>query len=79
MPPFSWLYLVERYGLKILDYGKTPLSLTHRDIMVYGLPYIDNNIGLSDHLKKIELDKHKRIFFYYTLIILVLRIRMGEK
>ena len=60
MPPFSWLYLVERYGLKILDYGKTPLSLTHRDIMVYGLPYIDNNIGLSDHLKKIELDKHKK-------------------
>ena len=28
--------------------------------MVYGLPYIDNNIGLSDHLKKIELDKHKK-------------------
>ena len=29
----------------ILDYEKTQLSSTHKDIMVYGVPYIDNNEG----------------------------------
>lgn len=47
--------------------------------MVYGVPYIDNNVGLSEYLKKLELDKSKRIFFYYTLIILVQRIPMVER
>lgn len=28
--------------------------------MVYGVPYIDNNVGLSEYLKKLELDKSKK-------------------
>ena len=58
--PFSWLYQVEKYGIMILDYEKTQLSTTHKDIMVYGVPYIDNNVGLSEYLKKLELDKSKK-------------------
>lgn len=58
--PFSWLYQVEKYGIMILDYEKTPLSPTYKDIMVYGVPYIDNNVGLSEYLKKLELDKSKK-------------------
>lgn len=59
--PFSWLYLVERYGIEIMDYHNRPLSAYHQDIMVYGVPYIDNNVGLSEYLKKLKLDKDKNV------------------
>ncbi len=36
--------------------------------MVYGVPYIDNNVGLSEYLKKLELDKSKRILSLLTTI-----------
>lgn len=65
--PFSWLYLVERYGIEIMDYHNRPLSAYHRDIMIYGVPYIDNNVGLSEYLKKLKLDKNvKNILLLHT-------------
>lgn len=65
--PFSWLYLVERYGIEIMDYHNRPLSAYHQDIMVYGVPYIDNNVGLSEYLKKLKLDKNvKNILLLHT-------------
>lgn len=56
-PPFSWLYPFERYGIEIMDYKHRFLSPSHKDIMIYGVPYIDNNVGLNEYLKKLKLDE----------------------
>lgn len=58
--PFSWLYLVERYGIEIMDYHHRPISAYHKNIIVYGVPYVDHNIGLSDYLKNLKLEKGKK-------------------
>jgi len=58
--PFSWLYQVERYGIEILDYKSRVLSAYHKDIEVHGVPYIDNNIGISKYLSELKLDKKKK-------------------
>lgn len=65
--PYSWLYLVDRYGIEILDYESRLLSAIHQNIKVYGVPYIDNNVGLSEYLKKLKLDKSvKNILLLHT-------------
>ena len=58
--PFSWLYLVERYGIEIMDYHHRPISAYHKNIIVHGVPYVDHNIGLSDYLKNLKLEKGKK-------------------
>lgn len=65
--PFSWLYHLERYGIEVLDYRNRILSAYHKDIRVWGIPYIDNNVGLSEYLKKTELNpKEKNILLLHT-------------
>lgn len=59
-PPYSWLYQVERYGIEIIDYKSSILSAYNQGIMVHGVPYIDHNIGLSQYLSKLYLDKRKK-------------------
>lgn len=59
-PPYSWLYIVERYGIEIIDYTTRILSGYHKEIEVHGVPYIDNNIGISKYLSELKLDKSKK-------------------
>lgn len=59
-PPYSWLYTVERYGIEIIDYTTRILSGYHKEIEVHGVPYIDNNIGISKYLSELKLDKSKK-------------------
>lgn len=58
--PYSWLYTVERYGIEIIDYTTRILSGYHKEIEVHGVPYIDNNIGISKYLSELKLDKSKK-------------------
>lgn len=58
--PYSWLYRIERYGIEIMDYHHRPLSAYNKDIIVHGVPYVDHNIGLSDYLKNLKLEKGKK-------------------
>ena len=59
-PPYSWLYTVEIYGIEIIDYTTRILSGYHKEIEVHGVPYIDNNIGISKYLSELKLDKSKK-------------------
>ena len=59
-PPYSWSYTVERYGIEIIDYTTRILSGYHKEIEVHGVPYIDNNIGISKYLSELKLDKSKK-------------------
>lgn len=56
--PNSWIYLLE--GIEYLDYGSTVLSAYSKDIIVHGVPYVDNNVGLSKYLSELKLDKNKK-------------------
>ena len=47
--PFSWVKFLEQFGIVNLDYGKRYLGM---NAIVYGIPYIDHNVGLSEYLKK---------------------------
>lgn len=62
--PFSWIWFLDQFGIRNLDYNKTIIG--NRDAYrVYGVPYIDNNIGLSEYLKKLNL-KDKNILLLHT-------------
>lgn len=62
--PFSWITLLTHYGFTQIDYDDIILN---DNIRVYGVPYIDHNIGLSDYLNKVKLDKHyKNILLLHT-------------
>lgn len=62
--PFSWIRLLEQFGIKNLDYSKTIIG--NKDVYtVYGVPYIDNNVGLSEYLKKLKL-KDKNLLLLHT-------------
>lgn len=64
--PDSWVndFSNQFYWLKSLDY--TSVEISHK-IRVYGIPYVDHNIGLSDYLNKLELDKdYKNILLLHT-------------
>ena len=45
---FRWVYEVEKYGMMILDYEKREVCCRDKDIMVYGVGYIDNKVGVSE-------------------------------
>lgn len=51
---------MERYGIEIMDYHHRPISAYHKNIIVHGVPYVDHNIGLSDYLKNLKLEKGKK-------------------
>ena len=66
-PPYSWLYSVEKYGIEILDYTTRILSGYHKEVEVHGIPYIDNNAGISQYIKNMKLDsKKKHILLLHT-------------
>ena len=59
-PPYSWLYSVEKYGIEVVDYTTRILSGYHKEIEVHGIPYIDNNVGISQYIKNMKLDSNKK-------------------
>lgn len=64
--PVSWVKLISPMfaWMKDLDYSQ--ILITDK-VMIHGIPYIDNNIGLSEYLKKMELNpKLKHILMLHT-------------
>lgn len=67
-PKYSLVkYISNRYEqVKCLDFEHIELSRDHK-VMVYGVPYIDHNIGLSEYLKKLDLDdNYKNVLLLHT-------------
>lgn len=63
--PFSWIKLLEQFGITDISYGR-PIYLGFRECYnLYGIPYIDNNVGLSEYLKNLRLGK-KNILLLHT-------------
>ena len=56
--PKSWDLLFSKYSSNwnVLDYQR----LVKGNVCFYGVPYIDNNSGLSQYLKGLKLDKSKK-------------------
>lgn len=70
-PVHGWIH----YFSKIYPFWLTDLSFSSYDmypttqlkIKVYGVPYIDHNIGLNDYLKNLELEEgYKHILLLHT-------------
>lgn len=64
--PRSWLNdFSQNYPwLNSLDYFSKEIC---KGVMVYGIPYVDHNIGLSDYLNKIKLShEYKNILLLHT-------------
>lgn len=63
--------LYERYtgnnsNIKVLSPEKPPIFLGD-DCLVYGVPYIDHNVGLTEYLKSLKLrDKYKNVLMLHT-------------
>jgi DNA repair exonuclease SbcCD nuclease subunit len=67
-PKYSLVkYIANRYNhVECIDFNHTILSDKFK-VMVYGVPYIDHNIGLSDYLKGIQFKKgYKNILLLHT-------------
>lgn len=57
-PSPSWVKFLDSIGyLYCIDFDSTEIT---KGVMVYGIPYLDHNIGLNDYIKKVELDKTKK-------------------
>lgn len=66
-PVFSWVKMVSSLYSKVtcLDYEYT--SFLSSGIRVYGVPYIDHNIGISEYLRNLVLeDDYKNILLLHT-------------
>ena len=63
----GWLSFFENdHPITILS-PNTPPAFLDMDYMVYGVPYIDHNIGLSDYIKGIEfVEGYKNILLLHT-------------
>lgn len=58
----NYLSWVEEFSklynwLQCIDFQKVPLGDSY---MLYGVPYLDHNIGLNEYIKGIDLDKSKK-------------------
>lgn len=63
-PQQSWVTFFEGEWLKCIDFKSVNLTKTVR---VYGVPYLDHNIGLCDYLNRLELDTNvKNILLLHT-------------
>ncbi len=65
-PKYSLVrYLSNRYKfISCIDFSSIPIS---HNVMVYGVPYIDHNIGLSEYLKNIEfVEGYKNVLLLHT-------------
>lgn len=62
--PISWENLIcDDKIFHSLDYSHINLDLNTK---VYGIPYIDHNIGLSSYLKKLDLKGNRNILLLHT-------------
>lgn len=64
--PVSWVHIFSKYysWLVDIDYHIKNLNDSY---MIYGVPYVDHNIGLSEYLKNLKLDpKYKNILLLHT-------------
>lgn len=60
--PFSWLKLLEQYGVSVIDYRE---ELIGYDFNVFGVPYIDNNVGISEYISKLRhVDKNSILLLH---------------
>ena len=70
-PTYGWTHLFSRlypFWLTDLSFDKYDMyPTTNHRIMIYGVPYIDHNIGLNDYLNRIEFqDGYKNILMLHT-------------
>ena len=70
-PTTGWVNLFSKlypFWLTDLSFDKYDMyPTTHHKIMIYGVPYIDHNIGLNDYLNQIEFkDGYKNILMLHT-------------
>lgn len=64
--PISWESLVcDDKIFHCIDYEHLSIEFSH-DIEVYGVPYIDHNIGLNTYLKNLKLEGKKNILLLHT-------------
>lgn len=62
----GWPYVFYEKFMVCLDCSKYKWS-SYDDYHIYGVPYIDNNVGISEYLKKLNLDKNvKNILLLHT-------------
>lgn len=70
-PTKGWIHLFSRlypFWLTDLSFDKYDMyPTTNHKIMIYGVPYIDHNIGLNDYLNRIEFQEgYKNILMLHT-------------
>lgn len=70
-PVHGWVYYFSRiypFWLTDLSFDKYDMyPIYEKKIMIYGVPYIDHNIGLNDYLNQIEFqDGYKNILMLHT-------------
>lgn len=62
----GWPYVFHQRFMMCIDGGRYKHS-SYGDYHVYGIPYIDNNIGISNYIKKLKLSKDvKNILLLHT-------------
>lgn len=62
--PVSWENLIcDDKIFHSLDYNHTSLDI---DTEVYGIPYVDHNIGLNSYIKKLDLHGKRNILLLHT-------------
>ena len=62
----GWPYIFWKHFMICVD-GNRYKHSSYGDYHIYGVPYIDNNVGLSEYLKKLKLDKNvKNILLLHT-------------
>jgi DNA repair exonuclease SbcCD nuclease subunit len=61
----SWIHSFKVYGnwLEVLDFDTKLIAGKYK---IYGIPYIDHNIGLCEYLNKLELSDKKNILLLHT-------------
>lgn len=63
-PQSSWITFFEGTWLRCIDFKSIDITSS---IRVYGVPYIDHNIGLSEYLNKLPLDSQfKNVLLLHT-------------
>lgn len=60
--PLSWVNVLSNSNFICIDYEKVEI---YKGITVYGIPYIDHNIGLNEYLKSLKLSG-KNILLLHT-------------
>ena len=59
----SWVSVLSGFNINNLDYSSLKLN---KDTTVYGIPYIDKNVGISEYIKSIKLKTKHNILLLHT-------------